>query len=109
MQGYWRSVHPAVIPECCAWATNCGCFDGGRAGRGRRATANAPSLSRGGSDGPELVGCVSCASCAVLSIEVTSYKLQVTSVILTSHGESFITLSNLRDRIRLNHSRALAR
>ena len=36
LQGYGRSVHPAVIPECCAWAANCGCFDGGRAGRGQR-------------------------------------------------------------------------
>ena len=34
-----------------------------------------PSLSRGGSDGPELVGCVSCASCAVLKLQVTSYQL----------------------------------
>eukprot|EP00966_Prymnesium_polylepis_P018916 435950-Prymnesium_polylepis.1 len=31
MQSYGRSVHPAVVPECCAWAANCGCFDGDRA------------------------------------------------------------------------------
>eukprot|EP00966_Prymnesium_polylepis_P143999 3324556-Prymnesium_polylepis.1 len=40
------------------------------AGRGE---GNAQSYSRGGSDGPELVGCVSCALCAVLKLRVTSY------------------------------------
>eukprot|EP00966_Prymnesium_polylepis_P072116 1674972-Prymnesium_polylepis.1 len=33
---YHRVHVTAVIPECCAWAANCGCLGGGRAGRGQR-------------------------------------------------------------------------
>ena len=52
-------VHVRCALSLCAMSGNKG-----------RAT---PSLSRGGSDGPELVGCVSCASCAVVKLRVTSY------------------------------------
>jgi hypothetical protein len=53
-------VHVRCALSLCAMSGNKG-----------RAT---PSLSRGGSDGPELVGCVSCASCAVVKLRVTSYR-----------------------------------
>ena len=67
LQGYGRSVHPAISYRvlrmgCKLWLL------GLMSGNGGRATL---SPSRGGPDGPELVGCVSCALCAVQEFRVS--------------------------------------
>eukprot|EP00966_Prymnesium_polylepis_P043993 1019783-Prymnesium_polylepis.1 len=46
------TVHPAVIPECCAWAANCGCFDGWRQGGERERERATPSLTMVAGEGP---------------------------------------------------------